>query len=166
MGSVQFIGTQFHYITNALSARSPCNLGPRAYVAISVLLEVSENTVLARYHFFLEVPDRIHEKCLRVYPQMLALPRPQDVQKHPPTILADLATSFPVPDRCPPVRLLTVQSCATGLPKTRRGAPRRRKVAGRGEESSAVESCGFDVGDVLAVELEELVDVPGTTMGS
>ena len=38
-------------------------------------------------------------------------------------------------------------------------------VAGPDVESS-VKSCGNDVGDVLAVELEEQVDNPGTTIGT
>ena len=42
---------------------------------------------------------------------------------------------------------------------------RRRIVAGPVEESSVV-LCGKDVGPVLAVELEELVDNPGTTIGT
>ena len=37
---------------------------------------------------------------------------------------------------------------------------RRRDFAGLDEESSVV-SCGNDVGDVLALKLEELVDNPG-----
>ena len=39
----------------------------------------------------------------------------------------------------------------------------RRGVAGLDEESSDV-SCGNDVGDALALELEEPVDNPGTTI--
>ena len=42
---------------------------------------------------------------------------------------------------------------------------RRRVVAGLDEESSFV-SCSNDVGDVLAIELDELVDNPGTTIGT
>ena len=42
---------------------------------------------------------------------------------------------------------------------------RRRIVAGLDEESSVV-SCDNDAGDVLAVELEEPVDTPGTTIGT
>ena len=42
---------------------------------------------------------------------------------------------------------------------------RRRIVAGRDVESS-VEFCGNEFGDVLAVELEEPVDDPGTTIGT
>ena len=38
-------------------------------------------------------------------------------------------------------------------------------VAGLDAESS-VESCGNDLGDVLVVELEELVGDPGTTIGT
>ena len=52
---------------------------------------------------FLEVPNLIHEKCLRVCPVMLTLLRPQDFLWSPPTILAIRATSFPVSDRCPHV---------------------------------------------------------------
>ena len=42
---------------------------------------------------------------------------------------------------------------------------RRRVIAGLDEESSDV-SCGNDAGDVLALELEEPVDNPGTTIGT
>ena len=42
---------------------------------------------------------------------------------------------------------------------------RRRVIAGRDEESSDV-SFGNDVGDVLALELEEPVDNAGTTIGT
>ena len=35
-----------------------------------------------------------------------------------------------------------------------------------GVEPSAVKSCGDDVGDVLAIELEGAVDNPGTTIGT
>ena len=42
---------------------------------------------------------------------------------------------------------------------------RLRIVAELDEESSVV-SCGNDVGDVLAVELEESVDNPGRTIGT
>ena len=42
---------------------------------------------------------------------------------------------------------------------------RRRVIAGLDKESSDV-SCGNDVGDVLALELEEPVDNPGTTIGA
>ena len=40
-----------------------------------------------------------------------------------------------------------------------------RVVAGLADASSDV-SLGNDVGDVLAIELEELVDDPGTTIGT
>ena len=39
-----------------------------------------------------------------------------------------------------------------------------RVVVGRNVVT--IESCGNDAGDVCAVELEELVDKPGTTIGS
>ena len=39
---------------------------------------------------------------------------------------------------------------------------RRRVVAGV-DEGSSLASCGDDVGDILAVKLEEPVDNPGTT---
>ena len=39
-----------HDCTSAFAARSPCNFGSDADIAISVLREVSFNTVLARYH--------------------------------------------------------------------------------------------------------------------
>ena len=42
---------------------------------------------------------------------------------------------------------------------------RRRVVAGLDQGSSDV-SCGNDVGDVLALELEQPVDDPGTTIGT
>ena len=37
--------------TSALSARSPCQFGSQADIAVSVLREMSFNTVLARHHF-------------------------------------------------------------------------------------------------------------------
>ena len=40
-----------HDCTSAVSARSPCNLGSQADIAISVLREVSKNVVLTQYHF-------------------------------------------------------------------------------------------------------------------
>ena len=40
-----------------------------------------------------------------------------------------------------------------------------RSVAGLGDVSSE-ESCGNDVEDVLALELEEPLDNPGTTIGN
>ena len=40
-----------------------------------------------------------------------------------------------------------------------------RVLAGRGAESSRIESCGPDVEDVLVDELEDLVNEPGTTIG-
>ena len=43
---------------------------------------------------------------------------------------------------------------------------RLRVVAGLGVKSSVANSCGTDVEDVLVVELEELVDHPGTTSGT
>ena len=52
-----------------------------------------------------------------------------------------------------------------GSPNTRLRVLRRRVVAGLGVESS-VECCGNDVGDVFVVELEELVDNPGTPIGT
>ena len=69
---------------------------------------------------------------------MLTLLRLQDV---PSDTLASLATSFP---------MLECLCC---------------HFAGVDEESSD-ESCGHDVEDVLALELEEPVDNPGTTIGT
>ena len=40
-------------ITSAFFAKSPRNLGSLAKFAVSILRVVSENTVLARYHFYL-----------------------------------------------------------------------------------------------------------------
>ena len=67
-----------HCITGVFPARNPCNLGSQADFTIPVLREVSINTVLTRYRLYLEIPDLIHEKCLRVYPLMLTLLRPLD----------------------------------------------------------------------------------------
>ena len=51
------------------------------------------------------------------------------------------------------------------FPSTGLRARRRRMVAGLDVQSSA-ESCGSDVGDVFAVELEDPVDNPETTIGT
>ena len=64
--------------------------------------------------------------------------------------------------------LLSFSDCSEPLnwsPNTGLRVLRRRIVAGLDVESS-VESCGDDVGDVLTVELEELVDNLGTTIGT
>ena len=58
--------------------------------------------------------------------------------------------------------LVSVES-GVWFPNTRMLVLKRRVVAGRDEESSDV-SCGDDVGDVLALELEEPVANPGTTI--
>ena len=75
-----------------------------------------------------------------------------------PTTVANLATSLPVPDRCP------VES-RNWFPSGELLVLRSRVDAGLDEQSSVV-SCGNDVGDVLAVELEEPVDNRGTTIST
>ena len=81
----------------------------------------------------------------------------------PLTILANLATSLPIPVQCPYFKFLFWVSVRSRvwLPSGDVLVLRPRVVAGLDEESS-VETCGKDVGDVLAVELEEPVDNPGT----
>ena len=81
------------------------------------------------------------------------------------TILADRATSFPVLDRCPHCHPLIARNRATGLPVLDGLYFDVVWSLGLDVESS-VESCGNDFRDVLVVELEELVDNPGTTIGT
>ena len=85
----------------------------------------------------------------------------------PPTTLANLATGLPVPVRCPYFDFCFgfLWDLNDWLPSGELLVLRRRVVAALDEESSVV-SCGNDVGDVRAVELEELVDNPGTTIGT
>ena len=85
--------------------------------------------------------------------------------QNPPTSLGNSATGFFCTGS---VSLLSPVHCS----ESRNWSPsngllvlRRRVVAGLDVESS-VESCGNDVGDVFAVELEDLMDNPGTSIGT
>ena len=75
-------------------------------------------------------------------------------------------------NRFPSIRLMPLFSsfdCSelrNSSPNSPLRAPRRRIVAGLDVESSVVESCDTDVGDVLVVKLEEPVDKSGTTIGT
>ena len=116
---------------------------------------------------FLDVPILDTEMCLRVCPVVPTLLHLLDFLWSPPTTLASLATGLPVPVRVSLfifLFLVSVGSRDWFLSGELLGL-RRRVVAGLDEESSVV-SCGNDVGDALAVELEEPVGNPGTTIGA
>ena len=74
-------------ISCSSSARRPCNLGSLADLAISILQEVSKNTVLPGCHFCM----LSHEKCVRVQ----ALLKNPDYLWAPSTIQEDLANGLP-----------------------------------------------------------------------
>ena len=61
--------------------------------------------------------------------------------------------------------LVSVASCNRS-PRARLRVLRLLVVAGLGVESSVIESCDTDVEHVLVDELEGLVDIPGTTIGT
>ena len=140
-------------IANGSSARSPCHLGLHADVAVSVLREVSANTVLARYHFF---------------------PRGSEADSR-----EELAGASLCAGTLSSTRFSVNSSNHSG--RSRNKSPRassvssflslsmllvlsHRVVAGRNVETT--ESCGIDAGDVGVAELEESVDEPGTTIGT
>ena len=64
--------------TNTSSARSPCDFGPVADLAISVFREVSINTVLTQNPHFSKVLKMVHEKNSRVSLCVQELFHPQD----------------------------------------------------------------------------------------
>ena len=141
-------------MSGALSARSPCNVGPFAYFAISVLRKVRKNAVLSRYQ----------AACLMSrFAQRLLLP--PNRLRTPPAIPAGLATGLSVPNHC--LRFLCLFLVSFGSCNWSPSAGRRlrpfRVFAGPGEESPRLGSCNTNVADVLAVELEDPVDTPRTT---
>ena len=87
--------------------------------------------------------------CIVLMPK---LHRPLNFQGFPPSILADHATNFPVLHQCfqllwnHATSLLVLDSVYSDF-----------VCAGRGVASSFVKSCGTDVEDVLAGELEGAV---------
>ena len=114
---------------------------------------------------FLKLPDLIHEKCLRVHPMMLTLP----ILRCSENSCDHSGKSRNKPPSTGSMSFFLCSVCSESCswsPNTRLRVLLRRLVAGLGVESSTVKSCGNDVGDVLAVELEEAVDNPGTTIGT
>ena len=151
---------------SAFSAKGPCYVGPYANVAVSVLREMSMNTVLTRYHFSPRLWKLTHEKNSRVRPCVLELFRPQDLPWIILTILAGHATGLPVLSRCPHFFFVFLVSVGSGD-----GSPHARSLAlslrvDAGHNVGITASCGGDAGDVGVAELEEPVDKPRTTIGT
>ena len=168
----------WHYCTDAFSARSPCNLGSQAVVAISVLREVSKDTMLARYHFC-----SWHEKIW----ERLGVLGHCHPQGSPWTLLATLAyhaTGFPVLFRChfylglsvsagprnKSRRSSSLSSCYLGFSVSAGPRDESRRSSSLPADAGCcvgiTASCHEDVGDVRGDELEELVDGPGSTNGT
>ena len=142
-------------LASGLSARSPCNLGLLAKVAVSVLREVSVNTVRTQYHFSHRLWSwfmRRARGCVPVFWNSF-------VHK----ILREFFQPFwqimQRVSRAGSVSSFYFWFCgfcwfwrqvSLCLP------------AGRNVETT--ESCGNDAGDVGVDELEEPVDKPGTTI--
>ena len=80
----------------------------------------------------------------------------------PLTTVANLATRFPMQVRCPYFFFVALRD---RFPDAGILVPSLRDFAGRDAVSSDV-SCGNDVEDVFALELEEPVDNPGTNIGT
>ena len=139
------IPRSWHDCTSSFSARSSCNFGFQADVAISVLREVTFKYCACRIPLFLAALKMIHEKNSRV--------RPHELEPLS-------STRF------------SVNSC-NHSGRWRNGSHRNLSMplvlsllVHVGCCAGITASCGKDVGDVGVAEIEEPVKRPGTTIGT
>ena len=139
--SPKFLCTRYGCAT-AFPARSPCYLGSRAVVASSVLPEVSKKLYLPNTTFPLGSETDSGEELAGA--SLCSGTRSSTRFSVNPSNHSVMSRN-----RSPRADLLGLSL---------------RVVAGRNVETT--ESCSNDAGDVCVVELEELVDEPGTKIGT